>query len=254
MRKLALLAVVTMPLLGGCVAQVCDVPTASFSWTLQDANGVGWSCAVAGVSYVDVYVGHGVAPVTFRCADYGGAVDLSGYAPGRYPTTVEGVDAGGIILDRAQFDVTVGECGGGLYYPVLGEALLAIDYHFGTPGTAADTCYGGGLGSMWFALWDEVASQYLSIIGTSSSTAPPSWRNHYACGAPIQFPVPFGSYTLQGIQEVVSPITAPMAVAEACTATGPVVVDHTGVGTVTTLTPPYLAAPGATACYAGAAP
>jgi hypothetical protein len=257
MRTLALLAITSLPLLGGCVSTVCDPPTARFAWSLQDTNGSGWSCAQAGVAQVDVYIGHGVSPVTFRCADYDGTIDVSGLAPGRYPTTVEGVDSTGTIIDRAQFDVAVGNCGGTTYAPVLGEARLQIDYHFGTPGTGADTCYGGGAGYMWFDLWDDVAGQPLSSITTATSTAYPSWRDHYACGAPgpaIMFSVPFGSYTLKGIQEVVSPLSAPAAVAETCSPTT-VTVDRLGVGTITYLTPLYLVPPtSALACYPGAAP
>jgi len=252
MRHLALLAFASLPLLGGCFVQPCDGPTATISWTLQNTSGVEWNCAAAGVATVDVYIGS-AGPVSFRCADYQGVVDLSAFAPGTHQATVEGIGADGVIYDRAQFNVTVGDCGGGRYNPVLGEAMLDIDYHFGpTPGT--DVCYGGGQGYIWFALWDEVAGAWLSRITTSSSTAFPSWRDHYACGTSVQFPVPFGSYTLQGIQEVTSPLTTPTAVAETCTATG-VVVDHLGVGTVTYLTPPYLLPPSsALACYPGAAP
>jgi hypothetical protein len=259
MRKLALLAIASLPLLGGCVSQVCDLPTASFSWALQDTNGSGWNCTQAGVAFVDVYIGSAAA-VRFHCTDYGGTIDVSGLTPGRHPTTVEGVDSTGVIIDRAQFDVVVGDCGGTVYAPVLGEAVLQIDYHFGTPGTGADLCYAtAGTSFMWFDLWDDVAGQALSSITTATSTTYPSWRDHYACGAlgpPISFSVPFGSYTLKGIQEVVSPISAPAAVAESCTPTT-VTVDRFGVGRVTYLTPTYYLAPpalGAAACYPGAAP
>jgi hypothetical protein len=253
MRKLALLAIATLPLLGGCFVQPCDVPTASIAWTLQDTSGQAWACSNAGVTTVDLYIGS-AGPVSFRCADDQGVVDLSAFAPGVYPATLEGLGADGTIYDRAQFNVTVGDCGGGRYYPVLGEATLNVDYHFGST-AATDVCYGGGQGYIWFALWDEVAGGWLSRITTSSSTAFPSWRDHYACGTSVQFPVPFGTYTLRGIQEVINPLTStPTAVAETCTATS-VVVDHLGVGTVTYLTPPDLRPPSsALACYPGAAP
>jgi hypothetical protein len=255
MRKLALIALASLPLLGGCVSKVCDLPTADFSWTMQDPNGIAWNCTDAAVNYVDVYIGS-ASPVRFNCTDYGGTIDVSGFTPGSYWTTVEGVGAGNLIYNRAQFNVAVGDCGGGRYYPVLGEAVLRIDYHFGST-LATDVCYGGGAGYMWFDLRDEVTGQPISKIDTASSTSPPSWRNRYACGSPIEFPVPFGSYTLLGIQEVVSPLTgSATSVAESCSPAGPVVVDHLGVGTVTNLTPPDLAPPaaGAPACYPGAAP
>jgi hypothetical protein len=254
MRKLALLAIASLPLLGGCVSQVCDLPTASFSWSLQDTNGSSRNCGWAGVDIVDIYIGHGVSPITFNCTDYSRTVDVSGYAPGRYPTTVEGVDSTtGAIIVRAQFDVVVGDCGGTVYAPVLKEAMVRVDYHFGPPG--ADLCFGAGGSTdvIWFALWDEVASQYASVINTSSSSA---WKIAYPCGSAIEFPLPVGSYRLLGVQEVVNPITNPTSVNETCGGELPVSVTFTAAGAVKYLTPAYLLPtnPLAPACYLGAAP
>jgi hypothetical protein len=72
----------------------------------------------------------------------------------------------------------------------------------------------------------------------------------------VQFPVPWGTYTLLGIQEVVAPLTAtPLSVAESCSPTR-ATVDSLGTATVTYLTPSYLVPPaiGAAACYPNAAP
>jgi hypothetical protein len=244
MRKLALLALAILPLLGGCVSHVCDVPTAALSWTLQNTAGRPWSCADAKVTYVDVYIGTSFRLLSLPCTDYYAPIDLSGIPPGIYPTTVEGIASDGTtIYDRAQFDLTVAECGGGAYYPVLAEGLLNIDYHFGAPGTPSDVCHSAS-SSMWFALYDEVAGQMISIIDLSSTSA---WKTAYPCGSAIEFSVPFGTYTLDGIQEVTDPLGTPTSIWETCT---PTTLDVNQVN-VNVLTPPYLQAtlPGAPACY-----
>lgn len=243
MRKLAILAAALTPLLGGCVASVCDVPTVTIHWQLQDANGAGWSCYTAGVSWVDVYVGGGRG-VRFPCSDGVGVVDVSGLAPGAYPTTVEGIASDGkTIYDRAlAFDVTVADCGNAVYYPVLGEGTLEIDYHF----APTDACHGG---YMWFALRDETAGADISIIDGNST---PYWQTYYGCysvggGTALRFPVPFGPYTLRGIQEVANPTTAPVSLYEMCSPSGLSVL----APGLNVFTPPSLTAtaPGAPACF-----
>ena len=208
MRKLAILAAALAPLLGGCVASTCDVPTVTFHWQLQDTSGNARSCASAGVYYVDIYFdGTNLSQRAF-CADGGATIDVSGLAPGSYPVTVEGVASDGSIYDRSNaFNVVVGDCGNGQYYPVLGEAYLDIAYSL-TP----NVCNGG---YMWFALYDEVAQNYISVVDSASAAA---WKDRYDCPGvtPLTFSVPFGTYTLAWIQEVVNPLTSPVAVQQAC--------------------------------------
>jgi hypothetical protein len=242
MRSLAIAAVALVPLLGGCVAAPCDVPTATIAWSLQDPGGTSWSCGAAGVTMVDVYIGNTTRPTTFPCAAYGGVIDVSGLAVGTYPATVEGLDANGNIIDRAQFDLPVLSCGGTAHYPVLAEGMLEIDYHF----APVDACHGG---SMWFALRDDTTGQ--DIFRVDANT-PASRLDDYPCystvsGVPLRFAVPFGHYTLRGIQEVIDPLVAPVSIYEACTPAG---VSVHSAGT-TLFTPPLLTAtlPGSPACF-----
>jgi hypothetical protein len=203
MRKLTLLSAALLPLLAGCVSNTCDYPTATIHWRLTDTAGTNWGCGAAGVASIDVYIGD-AQPLRFPCLDYGVVIDTSRFAPGTYPTTLEGIGADGLIYDRAQFDLAVSDCGDRQYYPVLGEATLTIDYHF-----APDVCHGG---YMWFSLYDEVA--FGPIASVNFDTLPASWKSHYGCwdsannGTPIQFSVPYGSYTLAWIQEVMNPQAA----------------------------------------------
>jgi hypothetical protein len=218
MRTLALVAAALMPFFSGCVSNTCDFPTATLQWQLQDPGGTPWSCYQAGVAWVDVYVGTS-QPYRFPCTDGGAVIDLTPFAAGTYPTTVEGVGSDLVtIYNRARpLDLTVTSCGGGQYYPVLGEGLLDIDYHF-----SPDVCTPGGY--MWFALYDEVAGNYISTVNASTPVVSPDytvWQTYYGCystggGTPLRFPVPFGTYTLAWIQEVVSPLASPAAVQQAC--------------------------------------
>jgi hypothetical protein len=242
MRSLALAAVALLPLLGGCIATPCDVPTATINWTLQDPGGVSWGCGAAGVTMVDVYIGNATRPITFPCAAYGGVIDVSGLGLGTYTTTVEGLDASGNIIDRAQFNLSVNSCGGTSYFPVLAEGMLEIDYHF----APVDACHNG---SMWFALQDDTTGQDIFRIDANT---PASRLDDYPCystasGVPLRFAVPFGSYTLRGLQEVQNPLTAPVSVYQECI---PTRVSVYSAGT-TTFTPPVLTAtlPGSPACF-----
>jgi hypothetical protein len=204
MNKLALAAAALLPLVSGCVSSTCDYPTVTIDWALQDVNGVRWDCGSAAVAYVDVYFDGTSWSARYDCSAGGALIDVSGFAPGVYPVTIEGIGSDqSTIYDRAQFDVTVHECGGSAYYPVLGEAMLEIDYHF-----SPDVCHGG---YMWYALYDEVAGQYLSAV--YFDTQPDTWKDYYGCysatgGTPLSFPVPFGRYTLAWIQEVMNPLAA----------------------------------------------
>ncbi len=242
MRKLALLAVVLLPLVSGCVSSTCEVPTVTIDWRLQDLAGNPSSCAGVGVTYVDIYIGT-AGVLTYNCADGGAIIDVSGFAPGSYPVTAEGIDADGkTIWDRALFNITVGDCGGSQYFPVLGEGTLEIDYHFAPD----DACHGG---YMWFALMDNTTGQDISVVDMASTDY---WKSYYGCysttsGTPLSFPVPYGPYTLRGIQEVVNPLTSPVSVYEMCT---PSSFTINAPGT-TLFTPPALTATpaGAPACF-----
>jgi hypothetical protein len=224
MRNLTLLSAALLPLLGGCVSNTCDYPTATISWSLQDANGVPWSCTDAGVTTVDIYFdGTPVGP-HFACNAGRAVIDLGGIAPGTYTAIVEGTDSNGTIWDRSNpFTVTVSDCGDRRYAPVLGEGWLDIDYHF-TP----DVCH---FGSMWYALYDDVAGSWISAVDYNTVPVAPDYveyRDYYGCytpasgGAPatgraLQVAVPFGTYTLAWLQEVVNPLsTAHVAVQQAC--------------------------------------
>jgi len=220
MNRPALLAVALLPLLGGCISSTCDYPTVTLKWSLEDISGASWKCGPAGVSTVDIYIGD--APVVTRpCADYGAVIDVSAFAPGVYPVVVEGIGADFYIYDRSRpFDVTVGECGDSYAAPVLGEALLDVAYGF----SPTNVCHGG---FMWYALWDEVAGFYISVVDAASG----AYRDDYDCPGqvkPLQFSVPFGTYTLAWIQEVVDPLVTAVPVQQACVQPS---VDVTGSGT-----------------------
>jgi hypothetical protein len=251
MRKLALLSVALLPLLGGCVSNVCDYPTATISWRLQDADGNPWSCGTAGVTTVDVYFnGTRVGP-HFACNAGGAVIDLGGIAPGTYEAIVEGTDSNGTILDRSNpFTATVSDCGDRRYAPVLGEGWLDIDYHFGAPGSGSDVCHGG---SMWYGLYDEVAGLYTRGVDYRTVPVPPDYveyRDYYGCytpaaggqpasGRPLQIAVPFGTYTLAWLQEVVDPLLPSHAAVEQACVQPPFHLSAAGVTSMPVTMGPY---------------
>ncbi len=255
MRNLALLSAALLPLLGGCVANICDYPTATISWRLQDANGVGWTCADAGVSTVDVYFNGTAVGPRFACTGYGAIIDLGGIAPGSYEAIVEGTDSSGTIWNRSNpFTVTVSDCGDRRYAPVLGEGLLDIDYHFGAAGSAGDVCHGG---SMWYGLYDEVAGFYISGVDYNTPQGPPPdnivYQDYYGCydaagGRPLQIAVPFGTYTLAWLQEVTNPRSPSYAAVQQACVQPPFDLTAAGISSMPVTMGPYTA--GTAACPA----
>jgi hypothetical protein len=247
MRNLALLSATLLPLLGGCVSNVCDYPTATISWRLQKANGASWSCAEAGVSTVDIYFNGTAVGPRFACTAYGAVLDLGGIAPGTYEAIVEGTDVDGKIWNRSNpFTVTVSDCNDRRYSPVLGEGLLDIDYHF----APVDECHGG---AMWYGLYDEVAGFYIRGVDYSTVPAAPDYigSDYYGCfdaagGRALQIPVPFGTYTLAWIQEVVDPLSASHAAVQQACVQPPFHVTGAGTSSMPVTLGPYSA--GTAAC------
>jgi hypothetical protein len=232
MRSIALaLALTAAPFLSGCLAAPCDAPTVTIYWELADYLGnQNVSCNSVTTTWVDLYIGP-MQPVRVACTNYGTTIDVSNLAPGSYPVTVEGIDADGTtIWSRDQFPVSVGDCGGNATYTARpGEGTLALDYFYPVGGT----CSGG---YMWYSLFDVVAKQTISAIYGASSTTD---KTRYLCGNyppppayQIEIAVPFGTYELDWIQEVVNPTTTAVPVYQAC---GPISQAVTGVG-VTPLT------------------
>jgi hypothetical protein len=231
MRKLAILAAALMPLLGGCVSNSCDVPTITIRWTQQDSAGQGVSCVGAYTPTVHVWL-DGIFVAEYACAAGGAVIDVSGLPLGTHLATVEGIGADGWIYDRAEFDVVVGDCGGSAYYPVLGEGQLRIAYALPGNQCTANPSY------LWFSLIDDVTGLPIWWADASINAA------RYDCNDPltndILLDVPFGSFTLDWIQEVNA---SGLAVQQNC-------VDQQALvnGAGITSLPVTLSAPGA-ACY-----
>jgi hypothetical protein len=258
MRNLALLSAALLPLLGGCVSNTCDYPTATISWRLQDANGGASTCAEAGVTDVDVYFNGTPVGPRFACTASGAVIDLGRIAPGTYQAIVEGTGADGTIWNRSNpFTVTVSDCGDRRYAPVLGEGWLDVDYHFGAAGSAGDVCHGGAI---WYGLYDEVANFYISGVDFNTVPVGPDYveyRDYYGCytaasgatpatGRPLQIPLPFGTYTLAWIQEVFDPLSASHAAVQQACVQPPFHLTSAGISSMPVTMGPYSA--GTPAC------
>ncbi len=200
--KRVLLTLAAAVLGAGCVVSSsppCDTPTLTVDWSFTDADGVSQTCAGMGISAVDVYYDGSFAG-EFSCALYGQTFTS---APGSHSLIVEGLDANGTIIARDSFVTSVASCGDTPANAVAGEGWMNLDYHF----YPTDQCSGG---YMWFAIHDDVANATAALVNGNN------YPTRYYCPATIEFPLPYGDYTLQWIQEVANPITSPTVLNQQC--------------------------------------
>jgi hypothetical protein len=205
MKRIALL-LAAVGLGSGCVVNTCDTGTLTVDWRFQDVTGrTNLLCSDGGLSQkvidVDIYV-DGVAVATFvPCTDYGATI--GNLSSGGHDVIVEGYDAGGFIVARDRFGVSVAACGDSFFAATPGEANIEL-----LPTTCeAFTTY------LTYELVDVTRAPYvISAITPTSGTI-----TTYTCGGGILFPVPWGNYNLTRIEEVNS--TASTLYASKCTTT-----------------------------------
>jgi hypothetical protein len=214
MRSFALAFAAALATLAGtgCGSSSCD-QTLTIPWQLTDPSGHVWSCANAGVAFVDVYV-NGVLQVNAAPCSNASAT-IFGVPNDTHEVVVEGLDAGLHILDRDEFITSAG-CGGFTYPASAGEGVLNLDYHF----TPADAC--GGATSMWYRVTDVIANQVIDEIGSSSGSDAASAACSVAGGNDVLGytglgTVPYGTYRLDYIEEVDSPLSSPLVLYQDCT-------------------------------------
>ena len=191
----------------GCGGHPCDGGNIAVDWQLQDLAGNPISCVADGVQAVDVFL-DGVAQARTPCS--AGGITILGVPAGDHQVTVEGIDTGSnAIINRDQFSVST--CGGGSFLARPGEATLQLQYS--VPGNVCD-----GRGSfIWYQVTDLIAGAPISAITSASSD---SDKILFDCGNQTwpSFPVPFGRYRIDWMEEVVAPLTSPVVVSEQCTA------------------------------------
>jgi hypothetical protein len=207
MRLFALAAAAVLG--SGCVINnTCDDQALAITWSFRTIDGLSnQSCAAVGVTAVDVWM-NGTYVDRFACSQ--GGATIVNLAQGTYDVTVEGIAADGVtIINRDQFAASVGSCGTSTYAARPGEGWLRVDYSI----SPVNTCGGGYI---WYSVFDEVAGQVISAIGDTSSSLD---KTLFFCPAEVRFPVPYGTYTLDWIQEVASPTTTPTALHQQCSPT-----------------------------------
>lgn len=220
MRRLALL-LATSVLGAGCTVSTDDDGysycvdadrTITVEWpSFRLANGALAGCRDAGVAYVDIYMNdqrvNGPAGGGWNCADGGATIT---YVPmGNHLVTVEGIASdGATILLRDERTVTPYECGDTLVGMQPSEGTFELAYYF----TPVNTCNAGSY--MFFSVYDTIAGTIAAQVDEASANP-----FVYACGAPIQFLLPTGSFSLTRTEESVYSGGAWIPSAANCSAT-----------------------------------
>jgi hypothetical protein len=198
MRRLlvsALAAPSVVLLAAACGQAPCGPPTLTVAWTFDLPTGLsGQSCAAAQVETVDVWVDGQHLGVSRPCSD--GRATFRDVQGGSHQVRVEGRDAGGALVNRAEFSRPSAACDDTLVTARPGQGWLNVDYR--TPTGTCDPSF------LWYALaWaprqDPTAQVVVSELGASSADP-----HLLACGATLEFkPIPYGTYRLLHIENVV---------------------------------------------------
>lgn len=211
MRHLLLAAPLAL-LLAAC-ADPCTAPVLTVSWQFDLASGVhDAACTDAGVGQLDLWVDGVRAGSGIACAQ--GSATFPGVAAGTHEVLVQGYTAAGLLVDRDRRSVTVGACGEtrATVRPGQGDVRLAYD----TPG---HICHAVGAteaenGYMWYSLTDVTTGAVFSTINLGSSDAD---KARFPCGAFPVIRVPYGTYQLNWIQVVGTPLAAnPVPIYQYC--------------------------------------
>jgi hypothetical protein len=213
MRLLALSTAAAALLATGCGGHPCDTGNLTVAWHLENASGLSWSCAAAGVDWIDIYVdGHRQVDAA-RCTD--GVATIFGVPSGSHTVTVEGVvidstvsPAVTTVIDRDEFQASVG-CGDVGYTATPGEATLDIQYDF----TPVNACDAAG-SAIWYQVTDTISGDVISSITSHSSNQD---KTRFACPNDPVFTIPWGRYRLDWAGEVATPVSNPQVVHEQCT-------------------------------------
>jgi hypothetical protein len=178
-------------------------PSAFVDWSYQGGSSGGFvdatntlrtTCAAAGVSTVEVYVG-GTQVAALACSSAPALVPL---APGANDVIVEGLDApsssGGTILYRDRLAIDATTCGSqGSLVAQPAEGFVTVSYQL-----PSNQCVSPGPSFIWVRVRDDIAG----VIAADSASAPETTNT---CGVnfPLQFRLAAGSYTLLSTEEVV---------------------------------------------------
>jgi hypothetical protein len=180
MKRIALL-VATVLSGAGCVVDTCDPETLKVTWSFGGA-----SCATAGVNNVDVYVDGAVVANAVPCTDYGGTVANLG--SGYHDVIVEGFN-GSSIVSRDWATVNVASCGQTRFDALPGNGVIEF---------LPTTCSAAGH-FLTYDLWDDTRPTSYRIDADLPGTG---WSALYTCGVGYSVNVPFGYYSLRGMEEV----------------------------------------------------
>lgn len=172
----------------GCVvtsAPTCDPGDLLVNWTFVDVAGTGGlACNDAGLSAiidsVDVYVDDNLEGSIIPCADYGFLVPT--LAAGWHTVRIEGF-AGSTIIARAFFSLEV--CGNTVVDAQAGEGEIEF---------LPAACSGGYMDYLLTDITPPAPYTISSITTKLGDTT-------FPCASGVYFPVPYGNYRLDWIEE-----------------------------------------------------
>jgi hypothetical protein len=209
--KRAVLLLAALASSAGChLRNRCDAGDVTLYWDPTHAggfvgsDGVARTCQQAGVASVAVYA-DGNLEGTFACTgalpqdptDDG--IVLTAFFPGAHDFDLRGLDGNGNELYIAQQRLTVYDCQSTTYDVQLSQDAGDVAIGYTLPGGRCTTPSGGSAHPttyMELQLRDASNGLYFSSLTTGNQLL-------FPCGSAITLSaVPFGTYTLAGIQEV----------------------------------------------------
>jgi hypothetical protein len=189
MKRIAiLLAAVGMG--SGCVVSStpCDSRTLTVDWLFVDVVGnANLLCSDVGVNNVDVYVDGTRVAMAEPCTNYG--ISRSGFSAGPHDIVVEGFN-GSTLVNRDLYTVNAADCGDTTFHASPGEGQIDI---------SPSSCHSPQPTYLLYRLADVTHGTPGVVI---SSVVPTSLTYPYTCGGGISFPVPYGLYDLEQIEEI----------------------------------------------------
>lgn len=194
MKRIALL-LAAVGLGSGCVVDTCENQSLTIDWRFIDANGTtNLLCGEAGVTEVDVYI-DGTQVVFGAPCGPAMALDLFDTYTGTRRVVIEGYGGAGgtTFLSRDWIDLNIASCGNTYWQSNPGRGYL----EFQPTGCSVND------GNLLYSLRDVTLTPGGYVFDQIDSTSGAAIQT-YTCTGGIFYlaPIPYGEYSLVGLEEV----------------------------------------------------